>query len=157
MILSFFDNNLTFCTRYSRFFFLFLHPSSGPAISPRSLVPFMVEQNSENEIWGSSVHTAPGASLFPDSSSEELGNIYACVFASVCVYTSVSIENHEFTLIPLMLIQHRVHSSFPLSIYVHPTSLRETDLLLIILNVCMNWHSLEIIYVIFTPDSWQSS
>lgn len=76
----------------------------------------MVEQNSENEIWGSSVHKAPGASLFPDSSSEELGNIYvyACVFASVCVYTSISIENHEFTLISLMLIQHRVHSSFPL-------------------------------------------
>ena len=64
-----------------------------------------------------------------------LGNPYSV--GKICL----SVESHEFTFISPVL---EFFLAFPFSIYIHILLLRVTDLLLIILNVCMNWHNLEI-------------
>ena len=64
-----------------------------------------------------------------------LGNPYSV--GKICL----SVESHEFTFIPPVL---EFFLAFPFSIYIHTLLLRVTNLLLVILNVCMNWHNLEI-------------
>ena len=64
-----------------------------------------------------------------------LGNPYSV--GKICL----SVESHEFTFIPPVL---EFFLAFPFSIYIHTLLLRVTHLLLVILNVCMNWHNLEI-------------
>ena len=67
-----------------------------------------------------------------------LGNPYSV--GKICL----SVESHEFTFISPVL---EFFLAFPFSIYIHILLLRVTDLLLIILNVCMNWHNLEILCI----------
>ena len=64
-----------------------------------------------------------------------LGNPYS--IGKLCL----SVESHEFTFISPVL---EFFLAFPFSIYIHTLLVRVTNLLLIILNVCMNWHNLEI-------------